>query len=354
MSNENEGRIKVGITIGDVNGIGPEVVMKALADNRITQVCTPVIYGNSKVISQHRKQIQLQEFNYNTIRSNTEIIPRKVNLLNCWEEELKLEIGTPSVETGPYALKALQAATSDLASGFIDVLVTAPIDKHTIAPGGNFTGHTEFLAHAFNAKDYLMFMVSGDLRVALLTGHVPLSKIPSMVTRERIQQKLESMVKCLKRDFGIRRPRIAVLGLNPHAGDQGVIGNEDKEIIAPAIKAAYDKGIFAFGPYPSDGFFGAGQHTKFDAVLAMYHDQGLIPFKTLAFESGVNFTAGLPVVRTSPDHGTAYDIAGKGLASEASIREAIYLAIDIYTRRAEFDAVTANPLAFSKLSGERH
>ncbi|MBL7924114.1 MAG: 4-hydroxythreonine-4-phosphate dehydrogenase PdxA [Bacteroidia bacterium] len=353
MNTEQEGRIKIGISIGDVNGIGPEVVIKALADNRMAHVCTPVIYGSSKVISQHRKTLNLQEFNFNTIRSIHDLIPRKINLINCWEEELKIEIGSPSTLTGPYALKALQQATSDLAAGLIDGLVTAPIDKHTIAPEGGFTGHTEFLARAFNTNDYLMFLVSGSLRVALVTGHVPVSKIAGLITRDRILQKLSVMVKSLKRDFGVRKPRIAVLSLNPHAGDQGVIGNEDREIIAPTIQEAYSKGVLVFGPYPSDGFFGSGQHKNFDAVLAMYHDQGLIPFKTLAFESGVNFTAGLPVVRTSPDHGTAYDIAGKGIASEASIREAIYLAVDIVQKRQEYDEITAKPLAFSKLTGER-
>lgn len=353
MSTEQEGRIKIGISIGDVSGIGPEVVIKTLSDNRMTQVCTPVIYGNSKVISLFRKTLNLQEFNFNTVKNVQEVIPRKVNLINCWEEEIKVEIGKPSTATGPYAMKALQTAVSDLAAGHIDALVTAPIDKHTIAPEGGFTGHTEFLARAFNTKDYLMFLVSGELRVALVTGHVPVSKIASLITKENIHHKLQLMVKSLKRDFGIRRPRIAVLSLNPHAGDQGVIGNEDKDVIAPAIKEAYDKGMFVFGPYPSDGFFGSGQYRKFDAVLAMYHDQGLIPFKTLAFENGVNFTAGLPVIRTSPDHGTAYDIAGKGIASEASLRDAIYMAVDIYNKREEFDEITANPLAFSKLGGDR-
>ncbi|MFN8155461.1 MAG: 4-hydroxythreonine-4-phosphate dehydrogenase PdxA [Bacteroidia bacterium] len=353
MSTEQEGRIRVGISIGDVSGIGPEVVIKALSDNRMTQVCTPVIYGNSKVISLYRKTLNLQEFNFNTVKSVQEIIPRKVNLINCWEEEIKVEIGKASTITGPYALKALQSAVSDLAAGHIDALVTAPIDKHTIAPEGGFTGHTEFLARAFNTKDYLMFLVSGELRVALVTGHVPVSKIASLITKENIHQKLQLMVKSLKRDFGIRKPRIAVLSLNPHAGDQGVIGNEDNDVIAPSIREAYEKGMLVFGPYPSDGFFGSGQYRKFDAVLAMYHDQGLIPFKTLAFENGVNFTAGLPVIRTSPDHGTAYDIAGKGVASEASVRDAIYMAVDIHNKRAEYDEITENPLAFSKLSGDR-
>jgi 4-hydroxythreonine-4-phosphate dehydrogenase len=353
MSTEQEGRIRVGISIGDVNGVGPEVIIRALSDNRMAQVCTPVIYGNSKIISQHRKSLNLQEFNFNTVKSVQEIIPRKINLINCWEEEIKAEIGKASTQTGPYAMKALQTAVSDLAAGHIDALVTAPIDKHTIAPEGGFTGHTEFLARAFNTKDYLMFLVSGDLRVALVTGHVPVSKIASLITKENIHHKLQLMVKSLKRDFGIRKPRIAVLSLNPHAGDQGVIGNEDKDVIAPAIKEAYDKGMTVFGPYSADGFFGSGHYKKFDAILAMYHDQGLIPFKTLAFENGVNFTAGLPVVRTSPDHGTAYDIAGKGIASEASLRDAIYMAVDIFNKREEFDEINEKPLAFSKLGGDR-
>lgn len=354
MSTEKENPIKIGITIGDIQGIGPEVIIKALSDNRILQLCTPVIYGNGKVISHYRKLLQLQDFNYNTIPSSEEIIPRKINLINCWDEEVKIEPGTASKETGPYAMKALQTATSDLALGRVDALVTAPIDKNTIAPGTEFTGHTGFLARAFNIKDYLMFLISGSLRVALVTEHVPVAKIAPLITKERIQQKMQLMIKSLKRDFGIRKPRIAVLSLNPHAGDGGVIGNEDKDIIAPAIREFYEKGMMVFGPYASDGFFGTGQQYNFDAVLAMYHDQGLIPFKTLAFETGVNFTAGIPMVRTSPDHGTAYDIAGKGTASEGSMREAIYLAMDIVSRQKEYDEMNANPLKISKLSGERY
>ncbi|MCE2845679.1 MAG: 4-hydroxythreonine-4-phosphate dehydrogenase PdxA [Sphingobacteriales bacterium] len=353
MSNEKDELMRIGITIGDVHGIGPEVIIKALADNRMNQMFTPVIYGNTKVISHYRKLLQLQDFNFNTVPSAEEIIPKKINLINCWDEEIKLEPGTASKENGPYAMQALQTATTDLALARMDALVTAPIDKNTIAPGTSFTGHTGFLANAFNTKDYLMFLVSGDLRVALATEHVPVSQIASLITRERLHAKIASMIRSLQRDFGIGKPRIAVLGLNPHAGDGGVIGREDGEVIAPVVKECFEKGQMVFGPYPSDGFFGSGQHTKFDAVLAMYHDQGLIPFKTLAFESGVNFTAGLPVVRTSPDHGTAYDIAGKGVASESSLREAIYLAIDIVNRRKSFDAAIANPLKFSKLSGER-
>ena len=354
MSNEHEGRIKVGISIGDVSGVGPEVIMKTFADTRMMQVCTPVIYGSSKAISFHRKALNIQEFNYNTIRSINEIIPRKLNLINCWEEEIKIEIGTASTLAGGYAFKALQMATADLAAGHIDVLVTAPIDKHTVQPEGEkFTGHTEYLAKQFNTADYLMFLVAGDLRVALVTEHVPVSKISGLITKENILRKLAVMNHSLKRDFGIRKPRIAVLGLNPHAGDNGVIGNEDAEIIAPAVKEAAAKSMLVFGPYSADGIFGSGQYRKFEAVLAMYHDQGLIPFKTLAFDSGVNFTAGLPFVRTSPDHGTAYDIAGKNIANENSFREAVYSACDIYLKRLEYDEVNARPLAFSKMSSDR-
>lgn len=354
MSHEHESKLRIGITIGDVNGVGPEVLMKALSDNRILQTCTPVIYGSAKTLSFHRKALNIQEFNYNTIRSINETIARKINLINCWEEELKIDIGKPSAENGAFAFKALETATADLKAGHIHALVTAPIDKHTIQPAdGKFTGHTEYLASAFNTTQQVMFLVTGDLRVALVTGHVPVSKISQYITKENIQQKLQIMIQSLKRDFGIRKPRIAVLGLNPHAGDNGVIGNEDKDIIAPAIKELSDKGAVIFGPYSADGYFGSGNYKKFDAVLAMYHDQGLIPFKTLAFENGVNFTAGLPAIRTSPDHGTGYDIAGKGIASEASFREAIYMACDIYNKRIEFDTINEKPLAFTKFGGDR-
>jgi 4-hydroxythreonine-4-phosphate dehydrogenase len=354
MSHEHESKLRIGITIGDVNGVGPEVIMKALSDNRILQTCTPIIYGSAKTLSFHRKALNIQEFNYNTIKNINEIIARKINLINCWEEELKIDIGKPSVENGLFAFKALEAATADLKAGHIHALVTAPIDKHSIQPAeGKFTGHTEYLAAAFNTTQQVMFLVNGNLRVALVTGHVPVSKIGQFITKENIQQKLQIMIQSLKRDFGIRKPRIAVLGLNPHAGDNGVIGNEDKDIIAPAIKELADKGAVIFGPYSADGYFGSGNYKKFDAVLAMYHDQGLIPFKTLAFENGVNFTAGLPAIRTSPDHGTGYDIAGKGIASEASIREAIYMACDIYNKQIEFDTINQKPLAFTKFGGDR-
>ena len=354
MSTEHEGRIRVGVSIGDLNGIGPEIIIKALMDSRIIQICTPVIYGSAKAISFYRKAINAQDFNYNTIRNINEIISKKINLINCWEEDAKIEPGKPSTTAGAYAFKALEAATTDLIQGKLDVLVTAPIDKLTIQQEGNsFTGHTEYLANELKTKDYLMFLVSDDIKVALVTEHVSVNKITSLITVDRIVKKLTMMNHSLKRDFGIRKPRIAVLGLNPHAGDHGVIGNEDVEIIMPAIKQASEQGILAFGPYAADGIFGSNQFRKFDAILAMYHDQGLIPFKTIAFEDGVNFTAGLSIVRTSPDHGTAYDIAGKGIANEQSFRNAIYMACDIYRKRIEFDEVTAKPLAFSKFGGDR-
>lgn len=354
MSNEAEGRIRAGITIGDVNGVGPEVIMKALADTRMLHVCTPVIYGSSKVISFYRKALGNVEFNYMTVKSAQEIIPRKLNLINCWEEEIKIEPGVASESSGSYALKALQHGVRDLAEGNIDVLITAPVDKNTIkAEGLNFTGHTGFIGEAFNIADPLMFLVSGGLRVALATGHVPVTAVGPLITKDRLLGKLTQMVTSLKRDFNIRKPKIAVLGLNPHAGDNGLLGKEEIDVIIPAVKQAFDSGMVVFGPFSADGFFGAGLHLKYDAVLAMYHDQGLIPFKTLAFEDGVNFTAGLPAVRTSPDHGTAYDLAGKGTASEVSLREAIYMACDIFQKRIEYDGVTARPLAFTRLHSDR-
>ena len=299
-------------------------------------------------------RLNIQEFNYNTIRNIKEVIARKLNVINCWEEETKIEIGKPSTIAGQYAFKAIDAAVKDLKMGFIDAIVTAPIDKKTIqSETFKFAGHTEYFAQLFEAKDYLMFLVSDKLRVATVTGHVSIKNVVQNLSTEKIAAKIRIMHGSLKRDFGIRKPRIAVLGLNPHAGDEGVIGSEENEIIKPAVKQCADANITVFGPYSADGFFATGNYKKFDAVLAMYHDQGLIPFKTLAFNNGVNFTAGLPIVRTSPDHGTAYDIAGKGIASEDSFREAVYMACDILNKRKEFDEVNAKPLAFSRLGGDR-
>lgn len=354
QNHDSEEKVNVAVTIGDINGIGPEVIIKAFSDNRMTQVCTPVIYGSSRVLSFHKKAINNNEFNFTTVKSVEEIHEKKVNVINCWEEDVKVELGQASPVGGKHAFMALQSACKDLTEGDVDVLVTGPIDKKTMQQEGfRFPGHTEFLAQQFNAPDHLMMLVSDKLRVATVTGHVPLKNIASELTAEKIVSKIKLMNQSLKRDFGIRKPRIAVLGLNPHSGDSGLIGNEEQEIIGPAIKQAFDSGILVYGPYGADGFFGSAKFKSFDGILAMYHDQGLIPFKALAFESGVNFTAGLPIVRTSPDHGTGYDIAGKGIASEDSLRAAIYLACDIYHNRLTYDEVTANPLKFSKLSGDR-
>jgi 4-hydroxythreonine-4-phosphate dehydrogenase len=351
---ENEYKTKVGITIGDPNGIGLEVILKIFLDPAMLQVCTPIIYGSSKVLSYHRKALGINEFNYSTIRYHSEINTKKVNLINCWEEEVKIDIGKPSAIGGKYAFKSLEGACKDLADKKIDVLVTAPIDKKTIQQEGfNFAGHTEYLAKYFNSNSYLMMMVNGTLRVSFVTGHVPLRNVAGEITSEKISAKLVLMNQSLKRDFGIRKPRIAVLSLNPHAGDNGLIGKEEEEIIKPAIKKSFDDGLLVTGPFSADGFFGSSAFKKFDGILAMYHDQGLIPFKAISFTSGVNYTAGLSIVRTSPDHGVGYDIAGKNIASESSFREAIYVACDVFNKRNEFDGVTANPLKFSKLGADR-
>ncbi len=359
MSNpqEQDGKIKIGITCGDVNGIGLEIVMKTFLDNRMHQVCTPVIYASSRLISLQRKLLNLSEFNYNTVRSSNDVILRKTNVINCWEEDIAVEWGKSTEISGKYALKSIQAAANDLKEKKIDALVTAPINKHNIQGSDfKFPGHTEYFASLFNSSGYLMFLVSDDLRIATVSGHVPLKNLAGDITTEKILGKLRIMNQSLKRDFGIRKPKIAVLGLNPHAGDNGLLGSEEKEIISPAVKKATEEsrefGI-VMGPYSADGFFGSAGFKKFDGILAMYHDQGLIPFKALSFDSGVNFTAGLPIVRTSPDHGTAYDIAGKGTASEDSMREAIYYACDILRKRQEYDEINASPLAFSKQSRDQ-
>ncbi len=351
MSNHpaEEGRIKVGITCGDFNGVGIEVIMKTFLDNRMHQVCTPVIYASNKLISQQRKLLNMTDFQYITVKNSNEIILRKTNVINCWEEEVNVEFGQQTEAAGKYALTSIQHAVNDLKDGKIDVIVTAPINKHNIqSEDFKFNGHTEFFADYFNANDYLMFLVSDDLRVAVVSGHVPFKDVAAGLTQDKIVAKIKSMDRSLKRDFNVRKPKIAVLGLNPHAGDQGLIGSEEKDIIDPAIKKCFAEGMFVYGPYSADGFFGSGSFKKFDAVLAMYHDQGLIPFKALSFTSGVNFTAGLPIVRTSPDHGTAYDIAGKGQAKEDSFREAIYTAINVLENRQMYDEINAKPLAFSK------
>lgn len=340
--------VRVGISIGDINGIGPEVVIKALSDNRLLLDCTPVIYASNKVLAHHKKLIDNQDFSYQSCKSADDAIPKKVNVINLWDEEIQFELGKPTQLGGKYAFKSLEAATQDLASGKIDVLVTAPISKEAMAMSGfKFPGHTEYLASLAGEAEALMLMVSGDLRVALATTHIALKDVSASLSREKIIEKIAALDKSLRRDFGIQRPKIAVFGLNPHAGENGKMGTEEQEIIVPAIRQANAQGHLAFGPYPADGFFGSGSRNQFDAVLAMYHDQGLAAFKALAFEDGVNFTAGIPVVRTSPDHGTAFDIVGQGKASELSMRSAIYLAMDIYRNNRLHKEIFANPLPFA-------
>lgn len=326
----------LGISLGDINGIGPEVVIKALADDRILSMITPVIYGSSKVLSYYRKAMRINEFNYHQIHEGQRAHPDKVNVVNCWQEMIEITMGQETPEGGRAALLALQKATQHLQEGVIEGIVTAPINKNNIQTDEfRFPGHTEYFTETFRAKDSLMLLCSENLRVGVVTGHIPLSRVAENLTAEKLRSKLLILDKSLRQDFGIGKPRIAVLGLNPHAGEGGLLGNEEQEIIVPVLNELKEKGKLLFGPFPADGFFGNGQFKKFDGILAMYHDQGLIPFKTLAFESGVNFTAGLTIVRTSPDHGTAYDICGKNLASEQSIREAIYLACDIIKQRKE-------------------
>lgn len=325
---------RIGITLGDLNGIGPEVVIKALGDSRLLNSITPVIYGSTRVLSYYRKLMGLEEFNYSQVRTKGQFFPKVINVVNCWEEEIKITPGQPSRETGRAALMGLKKVVEEVKEGLIDGFVTAPIDKNTIyGEDFPFHGHTEYLTQTFDATESLMLMVGKSLKVGLVTEHVPLKDVSRYVTKERVELKIRLMELSLKKDFNIGKPKIAVLGLNPHAGDQGLIGEEENQVILPVINDLKSKGKLIFGPYPADGFFGSGQHSKFDGILSMYHDQGLVAFKYIDFENGVNFTAGLPTVRTSPDHGTAYAIAGKNLADENSLRQAIFLAADIINNR---------------------
>jgi 4-hydroxythreonine-4-phosphate dehydrogenase len=342
MSNE---KIRVGITQGDINGIGYEVIIKTLMDPRMDEMCTSIVYGSPKVAAYHRKALNIENFSFNQIKDASEANPKRPNIVNCMDENVRVELGKSTEYGGQGALLALRAAITDLKAGKIDVLVTAPINKANIqSQSFNFPGHTEFLANEFGEKNVLMLMVSDAMRVGVVTGHIPISEVSKSITTEAILTKLRLLNDTLIKDFAIRRPRIAVLGLNPHAGDSGVIGTEETTTIMPALKQANDEGIVAMGPYPADGFFGSDRFTRFDAILAMYHDQGLSPFKVINFDTGVNYTAGLPIVRTSPDHGTAYDLAGQNLANPNSFRQAVYLAIDIYRNRQLHKELTANPL----------
>jgi 4-hydroxythreonine-4-phosphate dehydrogenase len=340
-----EKKIRVAITQGDTNGVGYEVVLKAFADPTILELCTPIIYGSAKIATYHKKALNL-ETNFSTINKAEDARDGRVNLLVCHDDDTKVEFGQPSAEAGQAALYALDRAMTDYRSGLFDVLVTAPINKATIqSPNFHFPGHTEYIETSVGeGKKALMILMNDVLRVALVTTHLPIKDIAKAISKEAIIEKATIFHQSLRRDFRISCPRIAVLSLNPHAGDNGLLGAEEKDIIQPAIEQLAENGIQAFGPYAADGFFGSGSFNYFDGVLAMYHDQGLAPFKTIALDNGVNYTAGLPIVRTSPDHGTAYDIAGQGKADENSFRQAIYTAIDIWRNRQNYDEPLKNPL----------
>lgn len=348
----SDNRLVVGISQGDINGIGLEVILKTLMEPGITEVCTPVLFSSQKTVSYYRKVLGLEEFSFNPMRDFTQLNHKKVNVFVCYEEEVNIEMGKATDAGGKYAYQSLSEATKALVENQIDVLVTGPINKSNIrSEQFDFVGHTEYLGATLGG-DPLMLLCAENLRVAVVTGHIPVKDIASRLTVEGISKKIMQLNESLVKDFGIRKPKIAVLGLNPHAGDNGAIGQEDKEIILPAIEKAKTNGL-VYGPYSADGFFGSGTYRQFDAVLAMYHDQGLIPFKTLSFNEGVNFTAGLSAVRTSPDHGTGYEIAGKNIANEQSFKKAIYTAIDIFKNRKLYAEISENPLQVGYLKKER-
>jgi 4-hydroxythreonine-4-phosphate dehydrogenase len=335
--------IRAGITIGDINGIGLEVIIKTLAHPSVTQLCTPVIYGSSKVVSYHKNIVNPGDFQFHTTAGADKLYAQKINVVNVWQDNINITLGKESEESGKIAHIALDRAVRDLKEGHLDLLVTAPINKNAMQLAGfQYPGHTEYLAHEFGVKEGLMMMVSDRFRIAVATGHIPLQQVSKSITRENIRAKLDLLINSLQVDFGIERPVIAVLGLNPHAGENGFLGKEEDEVIRPAIIEAKKAGDLIMGPFPADGFFGAMNHRKFDGVLAMYHDQGLIPFKMMHFQDGVNYTAGLPFVRTSPDHGTAYEIAGKNEADPTSFRNALFTAVDIFRARERHRKDLAN------------
>ena len=338
-------KIRIGITQGDINGVGYEVILKTFSDPTMLELCTPIIYGSPKVAAYHRKSLDLST-NFSIVSSASEASDGRLSVVNCTNDEVKVEFAKADAEAGKAALDALERAIEEYREGWIDVIVTAPINKHTIQSDEfHFPGHTEYIEQRLGeGAKALMILLKDDFRVALVTGHLPVNQIASAITKELIEEKLVIFHRALKEDFAIGAPRIAVLSLNPHAGDEGLLGTEEQEVIVPAIKEMSAKGVLCYGPYPADGFMGSGHFSHFDGILAMYHDQGLAPFKALAMDEGVNYTAGLPVVRTSPAHGTAYDIAGKGLASESSFRQAIYVAIDVFRNRQREKAARTNPL----------
>jgi 4-hydroxythreonine-4-phosphate dehydrogenase len=344
----------IGITTGDLNGIGPELIIKTFSDSRMMELCTPVVFASNKVINFYRRLIAEHPINFVSTKDFAALNQKQINIFNCWEEEVPIQPGALTDIGGKYAVRSLQVAAQCLKDGQLHALVTAPIHKsNTQLPDFQFTGHTPFLKDKFGAKDVLMLLYSNDLRVALATEHVPVTKIAQYITKENLVSKLTLLRDSLIKDFGIDKPRIAVMGLNPHAGDGGQIGNEEQTVIKPVIEGMQQQGHLVFGPYSADAFFARGSYKEFDAVLAMYHDQGLVPFKTLAQGQGVNYTAGLPVVRTSPDHGTAFDIAGKDIADPESFREAIFQAIDLLRQREAYATNTANPMRRGRIEKER-
>ncbi|MEM9920034.1 MAG: 4-hydroxythreonine-4-phosphate dehydrogenase PdxA [Bacteroidota bacterium] len=338
-------KVKVGISIGDINGVGLEVILKTLHRKEILKYCVPVIYGSSKVLSYHKNIVGLDDFSFSTANSIDRVRHDRINVVNCWQDNVNITLGKLSDTSGKYAYISLEQATNDLKNGSIDALVTAPIHKKAMQMANfPYPGHTEYITNAFGVSESLMLMVNDELRIGLATNHLPLRDVPEVISKEKIRKKLQIFNKSLKVDFGIERPSIAVLALNPHASDDGLIGTEEEQVIRPVVIEAKKKGVLVMGPFPADGFFGSGTFKKFDGILAMYHDQGLVPFKTLSFGQGVNYTAGLPSIRTSPDHGTAYDIAGKNMADPASFRRALFLAIDIAKKRKAYQEMHANPL----------
>ncbi|TJY34842.1 4-hydroxythreonine-4-phosphate dehydrogenase PdxA [Pontimicrobium aquaticum] len=338
-----EEKFLVGISIGDLNGIGGEIILKTFEDNRILDFCTPIIYASNKVVAFLKSHFK-SNLNFNGIHKPEQAIHGKLNVLNVWKENVAINFGKEDAKIGEYAIKSFKAATNDLKNNKIDILVTAPINKHNIqSESFSFPGHTDYLSQELEG-DGLMFMITENLKVGLLTDHVPVSEVSSKINKKLITSKIETINNTLKKDFGIRKPKIAVLGINPHTGDNGVIGKEDDEVLRPTLLEIRKTGKLVFGPYSADSFFGSNNYKNFDAIVAAYHDQGLIPFKTLSFGQGVNFTAGLSGVRTSPDHGTAYEIAGKGQADNSSFKEALFTGIQIFKNRQQFKKMTTNPL----------
>jgi len=353
MQQNNEKPV-IGITTGDLNGIGPEVIIKTFSDNRMLDLCTPVIFASNKVINYYRRISPEHTFNFSSTKDMTKLNPKQVNIFNCWDDEVPIQPGSLTDVGGKYAVRSLMVATQCLKDGQLDGIVTSPINKsNTNVPDFPYTGHTPFFKDKFAAKEVVMILYYGNLRIALATEHIPVSKIAGSITKELLQSKLVTLRDSLIKDFGIDKPKIAVLGLNPHSGDNGQIGNEEQTIIKPVIEALKQTNMLVFGPYSADGFFVRSNYTQFDATLAMYHDQGLVAFKTLAQGNGVNFTAGLPVIRTSPDHGTAYDIAGKNIADETSFREAVFQCIGVLNQRKNFLSNTTNPLRRGKIEKEK-